>query len=566
MSFWASQRIRHLAWVPLVLLPLVGVVLVFYPTISSGFEVMQTGVNDVVYNHLTIEHTWCWISGPCWDYGFWNPPFGYPLPNLKATSDTLLSFAPVYWVLRLLGVNMWTSFSLWMMAMFLLNYAVFYAFLRRCFDVSVLGSVVGALFFAFASPRTAQLGHPQLQPHVFIILVLWGLIRVLDEDASPRRRTVWLYVAALALVAQLAGAVYNFEFICFALLLCLPWVLVFGESRRRVWRALKLLWLHVLAAATIAFALGYPVVSHYLTAKEAFDGWDFATGVAALPRLESWVHVGPHSWLYGWMSSQHPFTKIPAIHEHSVGVGFVTTVVAALGLLAGRRRWAVRFLVLGALSTMALLTLYPGHVSAWPYLFRFVPGMESIRIPVRIGMLLLLPLAVGVGHWAASRRKQWWRLALALVLAAVCCMEQVGSTTHMKVYPRYSRVADLLNRLDRNASVFVVFPPDGHPPNAHTEMPAMWASLYSGIPTINLCAAAVPGTWPLKRFYFHIGRPQAYNYDLYKAVMKWANLQRLDTSRMWILEQQGTGEVKAQRALDYKPPFRQRGPKWDVPK
>lgn len=556
MSSWASHQIQRLPLVPLVLAPVLGLTLVYFPTLSSGFEVMQTAAADTVYNHLTLEHTWCWISGHCWDYGFWNPPFGYPLPNLKATSDLLLTFAPAYWVLRLFGVDQWTSYSLWMMAMSLLNYVVFYVFLRRCFDVTVIGGTFGALMFAFASPRTAQLVHAQLQPHVFIILVVWGLIRVLDESASPQRRKVWLYVAALALVAQLAGAVYNFEFLCFVLLLSLPWALLFSGPRGRIWRALKLLWPHALAAATLAASLGFPVISHYLEAKNAFDGWDFATGLAALPRLESWVHVGPHSWLYGWMSAQAPFTRIPAIHEHSVGIGFVTTTVAVVGLLAVRGRWSVRIMVLGSLSAMALLTLYPGHHTAWSLLFDYVPGMESIRIPVRIGMLLMVPLCIGLGCWAARWRRPWWRLAATLALVAVCCLEQVGSTSHRKVYPSYSQVAGLLARLDRDASVFVVFPPDGHPPNAHTEMPAMWAALHSGIPTINLCAAVVPGAWPLKKFYFHIGGPPSQNYDLFKAVKEWADLQRLDIKKLWVLEQQSNGEVTAFRASNYKPRMR----------
>ncbi len=469
MSTWSSPNLlRRLPPLLLLLLPAIGLLMVYHPTLASGFERMQMWPDDTVFNHLVMEHSWCWVSGPCSEDGYWNPPFAYPLPNIKATSDQLLSFAPPYWGLRAAGVNPWTSFSLWMMTMSLLNFVVGYLFQRRCFRVTVAGGAFGAFVFAFATPRTGQLNHQQLLPHVFLVLVVWAVARVFDHTASTRRRAAWLYVGAVSLAAQLVGAAYNFEFICVALLLALLWALAFRRSRLLLWSTTRRLWVHALLAAALGGCLAAPALYHYLTAADASMTWDQFMGRAGLPRLASWIHVGEHSWLYGWMSSHAPFADLPGRFEHVLGLGFVTTAVALIGLWMTRDRPGMRLLALVSITGVVLFTVYPGDVTVWPVLFKIIPGMDSIRMPLRIGMLLLIPAAVGLGCWLSRPRQGWRRCALAAAVVVACCAEQAGTTGSFEVAPEYNKTVEIMNRLDPRAQAFVVFPSSGGRPDEAT--------------------------------------------------------------------------------------------------
>ena len=550
------MRIPHLthrlSLSSLLLLPALGLLMVYFPTLASGFSRMQMFPDDTVFNHLVMEHLWCWISGSCWDAGFWNPPFGHPLPNIKATSDLMLSFAPLYWIWRLVGIDPWTSFSLWMMSLSVANFAVCYLFLRRCFGVTVLGGSFAAFIFAFASPRTGQLNHQQLLPHLFLLLVVWALMRVFDDSASTRRRAAWLYVAAGSLAAQLLGALYNFEFICIVLLLALVWALAIKRYRLMLWGTARRLWLHGLIALALAAALVAPAMIQYLKAAQASIVWDVSIGANALARPLSWIHVGDHSWLYGWMSAHPPFSGIPSRFEHVLGVGIATTVVALAGLWMQRGRDGVRLMVMVSATVVVLFTLYPGDISLWPLLYRVIPGLEAIRLPVRIGMLLLIPLAVGLGCWLSRERQGWKRHALALAVAALCCVEQGGTTGSFQVYPQYKRMANIMAQFDPRAVAFVVLPPNGTPPSPATELPAMWAALDSGLPTINLHTSAFPNQWPLRDYYFY-GDRKFTNRDLHNVVLRWARKHSLDPARVRVVEMQHGGTFKGAWATDFVP-------------
>lgn len=545
----------------LVLLPLLGLLMVYSPTIFSGFERMQMFPDDTIFNHLVLEHTWCWLGGQCGQgVEFWNMPFGYPLPNIKATSDLMLSFAPLYWIWRLLGVNPWTSFSLWMMSVSVANFAVCYLFLRRCFGVTVLGGSFAAFVFAFASPRTGQLNHQQLLPHVFLLVVVWALVRVFDHTASRRRRVVWIYVGALSLVAQFLGSLYNFEFICVALLLALIWALVLSGPRAALLDAMRRLWVHVLAAVALAAALMLPALDHYLDAARASMTWDVSIGHHNLLRLRSWIHMGDHNWLYGWMSSHPPFVSLPSRFEHALGIGLATSAVALAGLWAQRHRAAVRMMVLVSVTSVILFTLYPGDLSFWPVLYRVIPGLEAIRLPVRMGLLLLIPLAVGLGSWLSHGRQGWRRRALVLGVAALCCVEQGGTTGSFKVYPRFAVMKNIMESIDPRAVAFVVLPPNGTPPSPSVELPAMWIALYSGVPTMNLHTSAFPSRWPLLNYYFH-GKRKFTNKDLHRAVLRWTRQNSLDPSKIQVVELQHGVMPKFSWAPDFVPTPVPRPPK-----
>ena len=521
---------------PPLLLFAAGLLMAFHPTLLSGMEQIQVYPNDSVFNQIVLEHGWLWLVGRS-PRGFWDAPFGYPMPNLMATCDLFLSFAPLYWVWRALGFHPLVSFSLWMFSVSAANFATCYLLLRRCFGATVLAGSLGAFVFAFASARMGHLNTQQLLPHFYLVLVIWGICRVFDARVPRRRRVLWTYLALGALAAQFYGGFYNGMFLLIYLAAALPWALALGSCRRRLLETTRTLWFHGLVAGGLSAAVMLPLASRYLTISLTAGERSPEMGGDTLPRLQSWLYHGQFNWLYGWTSQWESFRSLPVTNEHILASGLLSACLAVVGLWCWRRRPAVQLMVLVSLTVVALFTYYPNDWQLWDQLYK-LPAMKAIRLPSRIGLLLLLPMAVGLAAWL-GRSRSGWRRWLAVTAAAVCCLEQGGTTDSFSLMVLDRETRTIAARVDQRATAFMVLPPDGTLMTEYTEHRAMWAALLSGVPTFNFTTGAVPMRWPFDR-YFLPGERGFSNADIRETLKRWLRQHALDPGKIQVIElQQG---------------------------
>src|SRR5438067_1232836 len=151
-----------------------GLWVAFRPTLESGFARMQTDPGDTLLNHYLLEHSWQWLTRPDYCGSLGSPPFFHPQPGVLAYSENLLGTAPLYWALRL-ACEPPLAFQLWMMLVGALTFASLAWVLRRL-GVGHWLCAAGGFAFAFGLPRTNQLNHQQLWPHLFAplaVLALW---------------------------------------------------------------------------------------------------------------------------------------------------------------------------------------------------------------------------------------------------------------------------------------------------------------------------------------------------------------------------------------------------------
>src|SRR5262249_10803421 len=157
-------------------------------------------------------------------------------------------------------------------------------------------------------------------------------------------------------VAQLYAGFYLGWLLCLALLLaalvtsCRPRLLsralwIAGRNRRSI--ALALL----LGGATIG-----PLFVHYRSVVPEIQQVTYDDVLGGVPHLQSWLFLGATSWLYGWMSSISIWRGLAVPHEHSVGVGLLTTAVAIAGLYRNRSYPAVALAATTALLTIGITT------------------------------------------------------------------------------------------------------------------------------------------------------------------------------------------------------------------
>src|SRR5262249_25513985 len=138
-----------------------GIVMAHHPMILSGFRRIQTDLGDSRLIHYLLEHGYRWVQREPLHREFWNPPFFYPVANVAAYSDVLLSVGPVYWPWRVLGAPPGSSFGLWMVSVSALNYAAGLLLFRRGLGFGMLAAASAAFLVAFGAPRMNQLHHQQ---------------------------------------------------------------------------------------------------------------------------------------------------------------------------------------------------------------------------------------------------------------------------------------------------------------------------------------------------------------------------------------------------------------------
>ncbi|RYZ38292.1 MAG: hypothetical protein EOO71_24625 [Myxococcaceae bacterium] len=494
MPTGVSQRTRFLLFA--LAGGVLALLLAHHPVLLSGLRLVQGDEGDVRFNHYVLEHGWRFISGDALHARFWDPPMFHPEPNTAAYSDVLLGVAPFYWLWRLLGLGEDVSWQAWSLTMSALNYAAAVWLLMRGFGLRAGPAVVGAVLFTAGAPRINQLNHPQLTGQFFALLALGAVLVLLRPETDRRRGVAWSALLVGAFVAQLYAGFYWGWFLFFFLLLGLLVGLAFADTRGVLLAALRR---HLPALAgfgVVGLVVLAPLVLHARQAVGTVGLRDFSEVSPMVPRVWSWFYVGPQSWLYGWTHGFRRFQRLPLGWEHQLGMGFVTTVLAAMGLWQARARTAVRVLLVMALATVLLVSYYRGGLVPWWLVFKAVPGAAAIRALARIGVWMLIPASVGLAL-CLQRQVQQGRAALAAGLGALCLLEQGLS---ISVYDRFESRADVdavASRVGPECQSFLYAPTSGDGAEWKYQLDGVWASVTRGVPTVNGYSGNAPRGWRL---------------------------------------------------------------------
>ncbi len=356
--WWSIERARGARLGPAIV-GLIGLVMIHHPMLFSGLAQIQSDVIDSRLINYLLEHSYRWVAGDRAHRQFWDIPFFYPAPNVAAFSDTLLSIAPVYWVWRGLGFLPDTAFQLWMLSTSTLNYISGYWLLRSGFRRGRLGSSCGAFLFAFGASRINQLDHQQLLPQVYTVVMLLALLRIFTGRPSSLARSwiLWM-IAGLSLVAQLYAAFYLGWFLVLALGLAGLWGLVLAPCRPVLLAVIRDQWPAIAGSAAASSLAVYPLLTHYLQAANQVGMRSDFEMMLSVPYWTTWVYEGPQSWVWGWLHRVPPFDSLDLEQAQRMGIGVVTPLVCAAGLLQRWREPVVRLVALSMLSLLIVVTRF----------------------------------------------------------------------------------------------------------------------------------------------------------------------------------------------------------------
>lgn len=516
---------RRLVSIALFLALLVlGEWMVFRPVL--GVEALarrQLGKGvDNRFVHLTLEFVHTCATGRPACKGLWDPPFFYPEPNVLAFSENLLGVYPIYGLWRSLGVARIPAYTLWAATLAAANFGAFALFARRGLGLRSLPALGAAFLFAFTLPRVNQIDHLQLWAQFPTALALLALALELRRPPEDDRRC-YVYAFLAALVWQLYSGLYLSWLTAFVWGLALAAALSIRSTRRALLRSLRSRASAWCLGGAAAVASAAPLLLHQRLAGATID-WPGIEQIT-LPEPASWLFTGWSSWWYLGTSNWPAFAALDRPWEQALGIGPLTTAVALAGLWRARERPWARVATIAAALAILLVTRWPGGFSLWTGLRSIVPGAESVRSMPRVAFVLLPLAAAGFALAVAALQRRSRRAAL--LLTALCLLEQGSTAPWINEARTERRSRSLAARLPDDCRAFFytdsgVAWPD-HP--ARPALDAMWASIESGVPTLNGYSGYRPNAWRLWNNQPESEQERAW---LREAVAEWLAVNALD--------------------------------------
>ena len=381
--------------------------------------------------------------------GFWTGLFFYPYPDTVAYSEHLLGItvftAPIQW----LSGNPILAFNLALIGSAALAGLGAYLLARDVTgrpDAALLAGVA----FACSPYRVPQIYHLQVLTAGWMPLGLWALHRFF---ATGSRRALAGFTICFVLQACSNGYFLYFMSVPAAI------VAVHGLWRARGARLRRAVALG-LSALTILAAIA-PVAVVYLRVKRE-QGLSRSLGdiVQFSPDLAAYGHISDRLWLWGGI--------LPAgLYERELFPGLIISVLAAVALVAAIRNRGAAGGPGDAASGSSLLRLY-GLILAvalalslgprpslfgWrlpvtgPYgwLMAVMPGLDGLRVPARLVMVVLVALAVlGAAGLAllTARLAPRLRWATAVLVAGGIAAEGYAGPLAVERFPSADMAAD----------------------------------------------------------------------------------------------------------------------------
>jgi len=500
-------------------------------------------LGDARLNNYLLEHGYKWLTGQV--ASFWDAPFFYPALRTMSYSDNHLGTLPIYAFFRLLEFDRETSYQLWFLVIFTLNYFSC-AWVLKKLSINSLGSAVGAFIFSFSLPVLARIGHSQLLPRFMIPFSFYFTLNYFEKPTNK------LFIfTCISVVFQFYLTIYMglFLSIGLAFLFIANYILTINNINKEkykithYYRQVTIKFLILIVPIAILLPLLWP---YYKTALE-LGGRQWGEIKLMLPRFSSYFYPPNGSLSWNWLTPIGRMLPMPWEHQIFVG-GFPILAFIMMPVFYFRnridplsRKGMLAFITVGLLI---LLTLYFNY--SLYKIASYIPGLNAIRAVTRIILmdLFLLSIITGVIITKISEKKSLLsntsrKIAFTFIALIIIILDQYVITTNSNSYSksesqnRLKIIENLVQRKDPSAKVFAYMPsPSSEPHIVHLD--AMLAAQNLNMATVNGYSGKFPVGY-LGYFYEHYDRCEAYyvwmiastqnkygskyRYDLFKDVL-----------------------------------------------
>ncbi|MFH0749594.1 MAG: hypothetical protein V1917_01595 [Candidatus Gottesmanbacteria bacterium] len=335
----------------------------------------------------------------------------YPEGNTLSFSDTLYGQTIFTMPIQLLTNNVVLTENLYIFITFPLA-AISMFFLSYFLTKHLLASFLSGIFFAFAYPRLAQIGHMPMISSQWIPLFVLYLIKYMEHGSWKHLLLTFLFYL-LSIASSIYFGIFLIPFVIFTIVLE-SIRLIKEKSIKTLKRILRSLAIFFIPMMGVLILVLYPYIRLKIEYPQIKRSLEDSARFSA--QLVDYKTVLPTSWLA-------TYNMFPTnINERPLYLTATLTILAIFGMIVGWKKYKkyVALLSLTGISAWILsfgpyLDIIIGkfewfHVTMpYYYLYQFIPLMQTIRVPSRFSIIVVLAFsalaAIGLSHILKRRFK-----------------------------------------------------------------------------------------------------------------------------------------------------------------
>jgi len=438
----------------------------------------------------------------------------YPATHTLAYSDMFFTFGVIHTLFRLFGIEIYTAFKLTLLVVHVFGTFSLFYLLRHTLKLSRYWSLFGALAFSTSSTYALHIAHTQLMafsliPTLFIFFMntcqhfhyrlkrdLYALASIICYGFILY--TSWYTAFFIALFSATAFLIVSIHYVSY---------LLRRHQFPQQWR-LFVTWLRRNLADVSVFMLILaciilPFVYAELPILQMSGGYKFQDNLYNTPEVIDLINVSEQNFMLGKIITRIRLLERDLSFEVQTGFSLVllstfciVSIMTFHALQPKKRRFHLLIPLIIALffNLLLCLQLSSNGVSLWYFIYKLVPGGQSIRAIGRYLFFLSLPMSILTAVLANKlrllQRQIWWKIGL-LSLLFISNIRHGGATARWEKSDGVNP-PQLQEPPHQCQSFYIenVINPDQSPP-LH-QLDAYQISDYFDIPTINGYSGLTP--------------------------------------------------------------------------
>ncbi|HVO85386.1 MAG TPA: hypothetical protein VMU60_13260 [Syntrophobacteria bacterium] len=487
-----------------------GMYLVPFSIMHFNFKYIPGDFGDARLNNYFLEHGFKWLSGQT--DSFWNAPFFYPHPRTMTFSDNLLGTLPVYASFRLLKIDRETSYQLWFIAIYTLNFFSAALVLKRL-KINYLGALLGAYVFTFSPPVLAHIYHAQLLPRFMIPFGFYfGIRYIAGRDAKN------LLMLCGSVVMQFYCSIYLGFFLCLCLLLFFLAYGVFNipalEQEPCVAFTLKKVSTVFLILSISLLALLPLLIPYYRRSiVSGVNSWEII--VSLLPTLRTYFYPHEGTIMWDWLIPTIVNYQYPCEHQLFAGMLPWLAIIVVIILFAYNQNDGILRTGIVILLTLVFAIILTINIDGFTFykLVTLLPGAKSIRGVSRIILVDLFLFSVLVGTAVTKivqllGKRYYAKMTFALCITLLLMIDVSVKPAYL---PRYLKAASqersravegMVLKKNSRAGILVYMPEKCYYPPNIIQLDAMLAAQSLNMATVNGFSARSPKGYDFFNYYY----------------------------------------------------------------
>ena len=465
--------------------------------------------SDGTVQMVLHEHWWRWINGKT---SFLNTEFFYPFDRAFGYSDVFLIQGPFHVLFRFFGFDMFAAWTITTF-IFLLLGNIGWAFLSLRILSNKFLRILFSLTMVFSS---SFVGYFQSAPNIvgyawlswFAILLNAIYINYYEN----KKRFNFLITAFFNLIVIYAmscwyGTFFLLVTLIIFLFICLLHLLYKGDLKRFLSNFLKKVDFRIQFCGVPTLALLVALFIYIYIPVQGDPYRPVSEMLSKSPRL-IYLFNGAHVNDGGFLKPIYEILKFDSQMDMQLGIGFITFSLLILIIIAyfSKLIKPVNFvhisLLLSAIILFSYFAVWPGNFSMHAFLFDIVPGLQSIRVPVRyvivLGYISIFIIFVTLDNLLRFRKNKLFTI-FCIFLSIITLLDQFRFPNNGwdKSIVINENLLAQENEIKKNCDYFYYDAPGGW---WYDQVVAMAFSYSIDVPTTNGNSGAYPPQYPVKSF------------------------------------------------------------------